>query len=401
MKSGANMDRQGKPWLGVAIVATFALGACQTGSQSADGTGAAAPSGAVSPEGSVEKEVEAPEVFQLTAKGLWDGRPSLGGAWVAHPDVTDPERVLVRNTANGKSITGALFRRERDQPGPSLQVSSDAAEELGLLAGQPTELSVVALRKQEVELPPPPQPEAEATGVAAADADGAATDAAAAETDVAADTQTAQPAKRSGGLFGFLRRKPQQQAEPELAGAAPGPCGAGGRRSAPRNRYRRDRNGPGDGYRGTVPETVAEPPRKRGGGLFGFLRRKPKEDPAMAAPVTGGVTSGPIEQAPLDAITGSAAAALDRADAQGAAASQPRLERAYVQIATFTAEENANTAAGKVKSAGLTATVIPEQGNQKPYWRVLIGPAASVAERDALVSRVKDIGFADAYPVAK
>ena len=400
MKSGANMDRQGKPWLGVAIVATFALGACQTGSQSADGTGAAAPSGAVSPEGSVEKEVEAPEVFQLTAKGLWDGRPSLGGAWVAHPDVTDPERVLVRNTANGKSITGALFRRERDQPGPSLQVSSDAAEELGLLAGQPTELSVVALRKQEVELPPPPQPEAEATGVAAADADGAATDAAAAETDVAADTQTAQPAKRSGGLFGFLRRKPQQQAEPELAGAAPIPAMPEEGGGLPETATVATEMAPAADI-AAAPETVAEPPRKRGGGLFGFLRRKPKEDPAMAAPVTGGVTSGPIEQAPLDAITGSAAAALDRADAQGAAASQPRLERAYVQIATFTAEENANTAAGKVKSAGLTATVIPEQGNEKPYWRVLIGPAASVAERDALVSRVKDIGFADAYPVAK
>ena len=400
MKSGANMDRQGKPWLGVAIVATFALGACQTGSQSADGTGAAAPSGAVSPEGSVEKEVEAPEVFQLTAKGLWDGRPSLGGSWVAHPDVTDPERVLVRNTANGKSITGALFRRERDQPGPSLQVSSDAAEELGLLAGQPTELSVVALRKQEVELPPPPQPEAEATGVAAADADGAATDAAAAETDVAADTQTAQPAKRSGGLFGFLRRKPQQQAEPELAGAAPVPAAPEEGGALPETATVATEMAPATDI-APVPETVAEPPRKRGGGLFGFLRRKPKEDPAMAAPVTDGVTSGSIEQAPLDAITGSAAAALDRADAQGAAASQPRLERAYVQIATFTAEENANTAAGKVKSAGLTATVIPEQGNQKPYWRVLIGPAASVAERDALVSRVKDIGFADAYPVAK
>lgn len=394
MKSGANMDRQGKPWLGVAIAATFVLGACQTGTQATDGTGAAAPAGAVPVDGSVEKEVEAPEVFQLTAKGLWDGRPSLGGSWVAHPDVTDPERVLVRNTANGKSITGALFRRERDQPGPSLQVSSDAAEELGLLAGQPTELSVVALRKQEVELPPPPV-QAEATGVAAAASDGVTADAAASETDSAAGTQAAQPAKKSGGLFGFLRKKPQPEAAPDLAADAPVDGEA-----VPETAAVAAEMAPAADIAAT-PEAVAEPTRKRGGGLFGFLRKKPKEDEAMAAPVTDGVTSGPIEQAPLDAITGSASAALDRADAQSAAASQPRLERSYIQIATFTAEGNATTAANKAKSAGLTATVIPEQGNEKPYWRVLIGPVGSVAERDALMSRVKDIGFADAYPVAR
>ena len=42
----------------------------------------------------VERDVEAPGVFQVTEAGLWDGRPSLGGVWVAHPDVTEPERVI-------------------------------------------------------------------------------------------------------------------------------------------------------------------------------------------------------------------------------------------------------------------------------------------------------------------
>jgi rare lipoprotein A len=45
-----------------------------------------------------ERDVEAPEVFDVTDEGLWDGRPSLGGVWVAHPDATDPERVMIRNT---------------------------------------------------------------------------------------------------------------------------------------------------------------------------------------------------------------------------------------------------------------------------------------------------------------
>ena len=96
----------------------------------------------------VERDVEAPDVFQVTGAGLWDGRPSLGGVWVAHPTVDDPERVIIRNKANGKFVIGALFRRERENPGPSLQVSSDAAEALGLLAGAPATLNVTALRRE-------------------------------------------------------------------------------------------------------------------------------------------------------------------------------------------------------------------------------------------------------------
>ncbi len=103
----------------------------------------------------VERDVEAPEVFAVSEAGLWDGRPSLGGVWAAHPDVGAPERVIIRNQANGKFVIGALFRRERDIPGPRIQISSDAAEALGMLAGQPVELNVTALRREEVA----PEPE--------------------------------------------------------------------------------------------------------------------------------------------------------------------------------------------------------------------------------------------------
>ncbi|MFW8594940.1 SPOR domain-containing protein [Cribrihabitans neustonicus] len=99
----------------------------------------------------VERDVEAPEVFQVTEAGLWDGRPSVGGVWVAHPDTKEPERVIIRNNANGQFVIGALFRREREIPGPRLQVSSDAAAALGMLAGAPVELNVTALRREAVE----------------------------------------------------------------------------------------------------------------------------------------------------------------------------------------------------------------------------------------------------------
>ncbi len=102
----------------------------------------------------VERDVEAPDVFSATEAGLWDGRPSLGGVWVAHPDVKDPERVIIRNLSNDKFVVGALFRRERDIPGPRLQISSDAATALGVLAGAPVELNVTALRREEVAAAP-------------------------------------------------------------------------------------------------------------------------------------------------------------------------------------------------------------------------------------------------------
>ena len=97
----------------------------------------------------IDRDVEAPDVFQVADSALWDGRPSLGGVWVASPDAVDPERVIMRNPANGKFVIGALFKRERDNPGPKLQISSDAAAALGLLAGQPGKISVTALRREE------------------------------------------------------------------------------------------------------------------------------------------------------------------------------------------------------------------------------------------------------------
>ena len=93
-----------------------------------------------------ERDVEAPEVFQKTAKALWDGRPSLGGVWVAHPDNKKPERVIIRNKTNGKFVIGALFNRERSLPGPAFQLSSDAAVALGAEAGTTVEISVTAVR---------------------------------------------------------------------------------------------------------------------------------------------------------------------------------------------------------------------------------------------------------------
>lgn len=142
-------------------VAVIGLAACdENGAFNLDDAFAAKPQEGTeqttAPQGEFsEKDVEAPEVFSANETGLWDGRPSLGGVWVAHPDVKEPGRVVIRNTENGKYVVGALFRRERNTPGPRLQLSSDAANAIDVLAGSPVELSVVALRKERIEVAPP------------------------------------------------------------------------------------------------------------------------------------------------------------------------------------------------------------------------------------------------------
>ncbi|WP_238991837.1 SPOR domain-containing protein [Gemmobacter caeruleus] len=136
--------------------AAGALAACVPGkgtstseAAASDAAPAATPGKAATSVKLVDRDVEAPEIFQTTDMALWDGRPSLGGVWVASPDAKDPERVILRNSANGKFVIGALFRRERENPGPKLQISSDAAAALGLLAGQPGKINVTALRREE------------------------------------------------------------------------------------------------------------------------------------------------------------------------------------------------------------------------------------------------------------
>lgn len=233
----------------------------------------------------VERDIEAPDVFSATEAGLWDGRPSLGGVWVAHPDVNEPERVIIRNSTNDKFVVGALFRRERDIPGPRLQISSDAAEALGMLAGAPADLNVTALRKEEV---------------AAAPEAGAAIEA----------------------------------------------------------------------------DTVATP--------------------------------GNIEATSLDPIASAAAAATSIQPAAQAApiktatATRPsasKLSKPYIQIGIFSVEANAERTAKQMRGAGVIPSVNRFERDGKPFWRVVVGPAATSGERTQLLTKIKGEGFTDAYAV--
>lgn len=281
---------------GVAVIAILGLAGCDESGQFAlpsfggDTTEQTA-TGVLSDPGTgtvEERDVEAPDVFSVTDAGLWDGRPSLGGVWVAHPDVTDPERVIIRNTANDQFVIGALFRRERDNPGPVFQVSSDAAETLGLLAGAPTQLSVIALRREEVVTPPP---------------------AATVEFDEA----------------------------PAIAEA---PLDA------------------------TAPVDAVDP---------------------VAAIATSAIAAAEAAPAPAPVPASAPASSLDKP---------------FVQIGIFSIEANATRTADRLRGDGLSARIIAGNSQGRNFWRVIVGPAPTEADRAAVIAKVKGLGFADAYAVS-
>ena len=282
------------PWLKGGLVASLMLTVAACEQLENIGVGAEATPDAEAPAlpllggATEERDVEAPEIFQKTETGLWDGRPSLGGVWVAHPDVTDPERVIIRNETNGKFVIGALFRRERDNPGPALQVSSDAAEELGMLAGSPATLNVVALRREAAPVAPP----------ATTDFD--------APVEIAATPLESDP----------------------IAGAAAAIAAA----------------------EAVTPAPVATP-------------------------------------APAPVPTPAAAPASS-------------LAKPFIQIGIFSVEENANNTATSLRQDGMSATVLAQNSQGKPFWRVIVGPAPTAADRAAILDKVKALGFTDAYFVS-
>ena len=126
-----------------------------------------------------------------------------------------------------------------------------------------------------------------------------------------------------------------------------------------------------------------------------------------------------IETASLDPIA-AASAAIDAAEASEAASSAPAalapvapaapaaaapatqtasVKQPFIQIGIFSVEENAQNTATSLRSAGLVPIVREQEARGKQFWRVIVGPASSTAERRQILAKVRDLGFADAYYV--
>ncbi len=314
-----NTSRSRLGALGLACVASLTLMACDENGQFSLPTAPAAtetaeplPANAPGQVRSEERDVERPDIFETTDRALWDGRPSLGGVWVAHPDVQDPERVLIRNTENGQEIIGALFRRERNNPGPIVQVSSDAADALGVLAGAPVQLAIVALRREEVEVAVP-----------------------AAENPVVASLEA--PVN--------VEAAPLDPVTPESASATDGVAAAAV----------------------AVAPAAAETVEDTADATTAAATLAAAATAALAATAAQAddTPATPVEEA-TEADTVDVSAVFE-APASVAGTAQ-------AQIGVFSNERNANAAAARIVEAGLGAEVLTETMGGQSVWRVVAGP---------------------------
>ena len=97
---------------------------------------------------------EKPEILDISAFVIWDGDQTLGGNWISHPDTTNPERVLIKNISNGKSIVGAVFQQTKKTKIGYALISSDAAKALDIVQNEKTKVQIVAVRAPESSDPP-------------------------------------------------------------------------------------------------------------------------------------------------------------------------------------------------------------------------------------------------------
>ena len=89
---------------------------------------------------------EKPKILDISATVIWDGSQTLGGNWVSHPNIKRPERVLIKNTTNGKSVVGAVFQQTKNLNKGLATISSDAANALNISKNNETKLQLVAIK---------------------------------------------------------------------------------------------------------------------------------------------------------------------------------------------------------------------------------------------------------------
>ena len=89
---------------------------------------------------------EKPKILDISTSVIWDGSQTLGGNWVSHPNIKSPERVLIKNTTNGRSVVGAVFQQTKNPNEGLAAISSDAAKALNISKNDDTKLQLVAIK---------------------------------------------------------------------------------------------------------------------------------------------------------------------------------------------------------------------------------------------------------------
>lgn len=341
----------------------------------------------------IERDIEKPEIFTQRDMALWDGRPSFGGVWAALPGNVQPERVSITNVDNGKSVVGALFKREEQNPGPPIRLSSDAAAALGVIPGQPTLVSVTVVRRETFANVPNTPADAVPAEVATETlaplpgAGAASADQLSEELSSAIEAEPAAPQAPASAT-------PAPTAPVEAA-AATAAAAAAATTAAPKKERRslldffRNR-------RGT--DTPAVPQ----GQVISIIEPEPETLSESLSTPDLQIEAAPLPQAQAQqAPAPTQTAATPRPSAQ-APAPTPALSKAYLQTGTFSSRQNAQDQATALDRAGVPAIIrTMTSSSGKTLYRVLAGPAFSAGQQSEFQQAARSLGITDAFPTAK
>ena len=115
---------------------------------------------------------------------------------------------------------------------------------------------------------------------------------------------------------------------------------------------------------------------------------------ARSAPIT----PGPDGISPTRPIASAPAAETAASAAPDPAPGPTSLSNPFIQVGLFSVEANANSAASALRQEGIVPSVLyGERDDGTPFYRVVIGPVTTADDQAAMLNRVKQLGYSDAF----
>lgn len=314
-----------------------------------------------------------PAIFDLTAQAVWDGGRTLRGVWVAHPLAKSARRVRIYNLQNGRAVDGALFSRDPVVSEAPVLISSEAAQRLEMVVGEPVELRIVAIRPAPAGLQAATSEPARAETATAQPVDGSPADLAAKSEEIAPVPPASEGEQSGQSDFRWEARETTGGTVP--ASRAPVPATRIGRAEAVTvQQPLQDAGEPEREAAAERPEPAAAPKTEA----------RPPDPTRVAAPA-------PDAEAPKPAD----------ATRQETSPERQWLEKPFVQAGIFGVRSNAEKLIAKLKQRNVPAVGKVFRSGEREFTRVLVGPFETIDQRSAAQRLIRDMGMRDALAVAR
>ena len=85
------------------------------------------------------------------------------------------------------------------------------------------------------------------------------------------------------------------------------------------------------------------------------------------------------------------------ASTKNSATAETKLSKPFIQVGIFGVQDNAKKTKDQMLQLNMQANISNFQIKEKPYWRVVVGPATSSDSRKNMLKTIKSAGFLDAY----